>query len=474
MVCQTIRVLAVDDNEIDIQVINRYLKSPSKTEFKIQSTDTLKGAIAAVNQSVFDIILLDLILPDSEGIDTLRSFLECPIHAPVVVMTGNDDDQTSLELIRVGAQAYLAKWELTPKLLVRTIHHTLEKASMTELLKQREQQLGKEIERRIEIEKGLERGIRERTQALEREVVQRQHTESLLQRQLTDLEIVFKALPSAIMFADRDRCIRKVSSALTTLFGYTPEDVLGKPTCLLYHSDYDAQVQGKLWFERLAYDTFEPYDFQYQRKDGSVFVGETVSTPVKDRSGQTIGFVAIIRDVTQQRQLQQEYNAAQLEVTHREVQLQQFVKHMPAAVAMFDTQMRYLFHSDRWVTDYGLQDSNLLGKCHYDLFPGTPERWRANYQTCLGGKVLRNDEDSFVREDGSTDWFKWEIRPWYDPSGCIGGLLMVTEVITPQKQAQLKLQESESRFKAFMDHSFAVTFMKDAAGRYTYVNQQFE
>ncbi len=232
-------------------------------------------------------------------------------------------------------------------------------------------------------------------------------------------------------------------------------------------------MQGKLWFDRLACETFEPYDFQYQRKDGSVFVGETVSTPVKDRSGQTIGFVAIIRDVTQQRQLQQEYNAAQLEVTYREVQLQQFVKHMPAAVAMFDTQMRYLFHSDRWVTDYGLQNSNLLGKHHYDL-PGMPERWRANYQTCLGGEVLRNDQDAFVREDGSTDWLKWEMRPWYEPSGRIGGLLMVTEVITPQKQAQLKLQASESRFKAFMDHSFAVTFMKDAAGRYTYVNQRFE
>ncbi len=217
MVYQTIRVLAVDDNEIDIQVIYRYLKSPSKTEFKIQSTDTLKGAIAAVNQSVFDIILLDLDLPDSEGIDTLRSFLECPVDTPIVVMTGNDDNQTSLELIRVGAQAYLAKWELTPKLLVRTLHHTLEKASMTKLLKQREQQLEKEIERRIEIEKGLER-----------EAVQRQHTEELLQRQLTDLEIVFKALPSAIVFADRDRCIRKVSSALTILFGYTPEDVLGQ------------------------------------------------------------------------------------------------------------------------------------------------------------------------------------------------------------------------------------------------------
>lgn len=111
-----------------------------------------------------------------------------------------------------------------------------------------------------------------------------------------------------------------------------------------------------------------------------------------------------------------------------------FVRNLPAAVVMCDTQMRYLATSDQWLKDYGLEGQVVLGKSHYELFPEIPERWRQVHQRCLAGEKLGMDEDSFVRADGSLQWMRWQITPWYQADGQIGGVLMMTEDITHQKQ----------------------------------------
>ncbi|MGF1512177.1 MAG: EAL domain-containing protein [Elainellaceae cyanobacterium] len=483
-------ILVVDDNDLDIELVQRYLAA-SPQPFQLYSADSLKKASDILACCVVDAVLLDLNVTDSTGIDTLRRLLNT-VTAPIVVLTGDDQDDSALMAIQAGAQDYLIKGRFNIQLLTRTIRYAIERASNIQRLKARERQLmsvtarlGKEIERRVKTEEALETAIRHRTNALEVQTAQclrtaeeLEHTEKDLQHQSANLEVIFKALPDAIVFADNSRRIRRVSAAIAPLFGYTSKELLGKPTHMLYHNPQEAQAQGEKRFNLAAHQTFEPYDVVYRRKDGSVFTGETIGTVVRDNHGQAIGFVGIIRDVTQQRQLRQERDKAQAELARRELQLQQFIKHLPAAVAMFDAQMRYLFYSDRWLIDYGIEADNITGQSHYEVFPDVCDRWKVEHQACLGGRVLQNDEDVFVRQDGSTDWLKWELRPWYDPSGEVGGLLMLTEVITAQKNAQIRLeeslQESEARFRTFMDHSFAVTFMKDEAGRYLYTNWQFD
>ncbi|MGF1537697.1 MAG: PAS domain-containing protein [Elainellaceae cyanobacterium] len=483
-------VLIVDDSDSDVEVVRRYL-SASPQPFQLYSAESLESARRQLSQHAIDAVLLDLNLADSTGLDTLLCLLDEGVTAPVIVLTGDDEDEIAIEALHVGAQDYLIKGRFNVQLLTRSIRYAIERASGVQRLKAREQELmevtarlGQEIQRRTQTEAALEAIIRHRTNALEvqaaqcqRTEVELEHAEKDLQHQAAELEIIFKALPDAIVFADNSRRIRRVSAAITPLFGYAPEELLGKPTQMLYHDVQEAQAQGQKRFNSTAAQTFEPYDVLYQRKDGSSFTGETIGTVVRNGAGESLGFVGIIRDVTQQRQLRQERDRAQAQLARRELQLQQFVKHMPAAVAMFDTQMRYLFYSDRWLADYGVQATDITSRSHYDVFPNICDRWKADHQECLSGSVLQNDEDVFVHQDGTTDWLKWELRPWYDPSGEVGGLLMLTEVITAQKKAQLKLQESlqesETRFSTFMDHSFAVTFIKDAAGRYRYTNRQF-
>jgi PAS domain S-box-containing protein len=122
-----------------------------------------------------------------------------------------------------------------------------------------------------------------------------------------------------------------------------------------------------------------------------------------------------------------------------------FLDHTPHAVALFDCNMRYLAANSRWLEDYGLTSvaGNILGKCHYELLPDLPERWIAMYQRCLAGAV-EACEELLARPDGSTEWMKWEARPWLSPDGKTLGLLVFSELISERKQLETLLQQALS------------------------------
>ena len=112
-----------------------------------------------------------------------------------------------------------------------------------------------------------------------------------------------------------------------------------------------------------------------------------------------------------------------------------FIKHVPAAVAMLDRDMRYLQVSDRWCSDFSLDSSKMLGRSHYEIFPDMPDRWKQIHRRALAGETLRAEEDRWDREGGTT-WLRWEIRPWQNLDGVPGGILIFSEDITHRKNAE--------------------------------------
>jgi two-component system cell cycle sensor histidine kinase/response regulator CckA len=127
--------------------------------------------------------------------------------------------------------------------------------------------------------------------------------------------------------------------------------------------------------------------------------------------------------------------------------LKMFMAHTPAAVAMCDTQMRYLAYSRPWAEDYGLGDDNLVGRCHYDLFPDLPEHWKDEHQRCFSGETIKKAEEPFPRANGTTDWVRRQLCPWRDAAGNIGGLIMFTEVITKRRRMEKALKQSEEKYR---------------------------
>lgn len=143
-------------------------------------------------------------------------------------------------------------------------------------------------------------------------------------------------------------------------------------------------------------------------------------------------------DITDRIRIEKELRASQTRFRY-------FVENTPAAVAMFDRDMRYIIASRRWLTSYGLSDGQIVGRSHYEIFPELPQRWKDVHSRCLAGAYEHAEEDEFPRQDGTVDWVRWEVHPWYEIDGSIGGLIMFTEVVTAQKKAEKLLLENEYR-----------------------------
>lgn len=116
-----------------------------------------------------------------------------------------------------------------------------------------------------------------------------------------------------------------------------------------------------------------------------------------------------------------------------------FVEHSPASIAMFDCDMKYLVASHRFLVDYNLGHQDIIGRSHYEVFPEISERWREIHRRCLAGAVEKAENDLFPRSDGTEDWVRWEIRPWYENQGEIGGIILFSEVITERKKIEIEL-----------------------------------
>jgi PAS domain S-box-containing protein len=131
---------------------------------------------------------------------------------------------------------------------------------------------------------------------------------------------------------------------------------------------------------------------------------------------------------------------AEQALREREELLMLFIQHAPAALAMFDREMRYIAASRRWMADYYLGDRDLTGLSHYEIFPELTEEIREVHRRGLAGEIISANEDKFERKDGSVQYLAWEVRPWYTASREIGGVIIFSEDITQRKTTEIALK----------------------------------
>ena len=141
------------------------------------------------------------------------------------------------------------------------------------------------------------------------------------------------------------------------------------------------------------------------RADGQRVPFIPYPTPLFDESGRLTGAVNMLVDISERKR-------AEADLAERKAQLAVFVEHAPAAIAMFDREMRYLAVSRRYILDFRLPpDAQLIGRLHYEIFPDIPQRWRDVHARVLAGEELSHEEDQFTRQDGSTHWVSWSMVP---------------------------------------------------------------
>ncbi len=279
----------------------------------------------------------------------------------------------------------------------------------------------------------------------------RKHAEQLLRRQ-TDL---LDQSHDAILAWKIGGGIAYWSRGAEALYGYTAEEALGQNSHKLLQTrspisihEVEAQIAREgSWYGELTHTT----------REGRVIVVE--SRHVRVSYDGEIYALETNRDVTERKR-------AESRLAEREAQLALFVEHAPVAIAMFDSEMRYMAVSRRFLSDYKLPAAGeIIGRSHYEIVPDTPQRWRQLYTRVLAGEELGHEEDPFPRQDGRVERVQWSMKPWRTADGRIGGALLFSQFVTGI------LAEREARFQATFDNAAVGIAHVAPDGRWLRVNQ---
>lgn len=130
---ESIKILLVEDNPADARLVRDVLKDVIVSTCELTHVERLAEGIRALKDAHYDVVLLDLSLPDASGVDTVIHLQNEAPEMPIVVLTGLDDDRTAMYAMRIGAQDYLVKRELDGRLLVRTIRYSIERKRMQQV-----------------------------------------------------------------------------------------------------------------------------------------------------------------------------------------------------------------------------------------------------------------------------------------------------------------------------------------------------
>ena len=210
-----------------------------------------------------------------------------------------------------------------------------------------------------------------------------------------------------------------------------------------------------------------PFDieFRIRRNDGEYVWVHSYGQAQFDADGFASRMAGSMQDITLQKQQAQELERSG-------AQLRLLVQNAPAAIAMFDRDMRYIMTSPRWIQDYGLDGRDITGMSHYDVFPEIRDmpRWLDIHQRALRGESFGIREDSWIRADGRQEYHQWAIHPWQDADGNVGGIVMFTEVITARKLAEAALRTSEAMNRAAMDKAPIGKALVQPDGKFVKVN----
>ena len=129
------QILLVEDNPDDAEILREILLESATGRFQLTHVERLEEARHHLAEGRFDIVLLDLSLPDSQGFETFRSLQGEYTEMPIIVLTGTDDEALALAAVQAGAQDYLVKGEGDSHLLVRAMRYAIERKRSAEKIK---------------------------------------------------------------------------------------------------------------------------------------------------------------------------------------------------------------------------------------------------------------------------------------------------------------------------------------------------
>jgi PAS domain S-box-containing protein len=277
----------------------------------------------------------------------------------------------------------------------------------------------------IDIEMNVRLLDEKRYLCIARDITERKRIEETVKESERKYRNIFENAQDVFYQASLTGILMDVSPSVENHLGYKREELIGYSVRNIY---YDLSKRDEVL--DIVYSKGEVKDFELSFKSNTgeeVFVSLNARL-IYDKSGFANHIDGMFRNITERKRMLEQ-------LVENKEQLTLFIEHSPASLAMFDTEMRYIATSHRWLSDYNLEKQQLHDKTYYEIFPEMAERWKDIHQRCLKGAIEKKEEDVFLKLDGSKEWLRWEIHPWHKANGEIGGIIMFTEVITERKRA---------------------------------------
>ncbi len=407
---KTTKLLLVEDNPGDARLLREILLEADGSQFDLTHVERLDEAFKRLAAESFDVVLLDLLLPDSHGSETLLRLRAHSPQTPIVVLTGVEDESLGVQLVQEGAQDYLVKGKAGGESLARVIRYAIE----------------------------------------------RQRAENALRESEERLRAVVESANVAIISGDSQGNIISWNEAAETIFGYTEDEVLGKPATILMPDAYIAPHQKGMEHKRLTGESRiggQTVEMHGRRKDGSIFPTESSLSYWKTSKG--LFSTIIIRDITERKR-------AEEALRESERRFRAILETLRLAAVALDVEGRITFCNDFLLELTGWQREQVIGQDWFEIFMPDPSMKSGFMKAIQSGTAPQYNE--ILTRQGERRLISWSDIILHDSQGQVIGIASIGEDITERKRAENALRESEERFRTVAQSANDAVIVADDSG----------
>lgn len=255
--------------------------------------------------------------------------------------------------------------------------------------------------------------------------------------ELSKLSQVVEQTPASVVIADPAGNIQYVNPAFVAATGYTAAEALGQNPRILKSGRMPEEIYAEMWRQLTAGETWRG-ELQNRRKDGQLYWELAVISPVRDRSGKTLNYVAIQENITARKQ-------AETALAQEHQLLRTLIHHLPDAIYAKDTLGRKTLTNPADLRIQGrTTEAEVLGRDDFAFYPPeiAAKCFADDQAVIVTGQPVFNREESFTDAQGHPRWFLTSKLPLCSADGQVIGLVGISHDITERKEAEVALRAS--------------------------------
>jgi PAS domain S-box-containing protein/putative nucleotidyltransferase with HDIG domain len=393
-----INVLLIEDNPLDARLVREYLSEVTGARVALECADCLSSGMERLRATPPDVLLLDLGLPESQGLDTLSRVLAEAPRTPVVVITGLDDEETAYQAVGKGAQDYLVKGRVDGELLLRGMRYAMERQRAEETLRESEERY----------------------------------------RELVD------NANDVVYTHDLEGNFTSANPAATSVYGYTAEEILHLNIADIVDPEYLPLAQRKIREKVDNSEQSASYELLTHTKDGKPIWVE-VNTRLLQRERQPVEVLGIARDVTARKRAEQALHGL-MDFNER------IIQNMAEAIVVTDSQGEITFANPALAALLGHTVEELVGFPWTRIVPHDQHSIVEATDERRGRGQTDHYELELVRQDGQRVPVLVSGAPRFQ-AGQYAGTLGVFTDITERKRAEEQLRLSHDRLQEALNQT---------------------